>query len=57
MYFLRDLGFSGVARLQGVRSVLDRDVLTKRAMGMPERTFTAAGELLAPGIRRYQRTL
>ncbi|MNL17470.1 Amidohydrolase [compost metagenome] len=55
VYFLRDLGFSGVARLQGVRSMLDRDVLTKRAMGMPEATFTAAGDLLATGIKRYQR--
>lgn len=56
VYFLRDLGFSGVARLQGVSSVLDRDVLTKRAMGMPDATFTAAGELLSAGIKRYRRS-
>lgn len=55
VYFLRDLGFDAIARLQGNRNVLDRDVLTKRAMGMPEETFTTAGGLLAPAIGRYRR--
>lgn len=55
LYFLKDLGFDAIARLQGNRNVLDRDLLTKRAMGMPEATFTTAGELLAPTIRRYER--
>lgn len=55
VYFLRELGFNAMARLQGVGNVLDRDVLTKRAMGMPEQTFTTGGTLLAPTIRRYER--
>lgn len=55
IYFLPQLGFNAIARLHGVRNVLDRDVLTKRAMGMPDATFTTAGALLQPGIHRYER--
>lgn len=55
VYFLKDLGFNAIARLQGTPNVLDRDILTKRAMGMPEETFTTAGRLLEPTIKRYQR--
>ncbi len=55
VYFLRDLGFNAITRLQGTGNILDRDLLTKKAMGMPEETFTTAGRLLEPSIRQYQR--
>jgi predicted TIM-barrel fold metal-dependent hydrolase len=56
VYFLPDLGFNRVVQLQGIRNPLDRDVLTKRAMGLPDSTLTAAGRILESGLARWQRS-
>ena len=54
LVFLPDLGFNRVAGLEKDRHPLDRDVRTKRAMGVPEVVFTGAYELLKPRIDRWE---
>lgn len=56
LVFLPDLGFNRVAGLEKDRHPLDRDVRTKRAMGVPEEVFTGAYELLAPRIAHWEAT-
>lgn len=51
--FLHELGLEAL-RLQGIRHPLDRDVRTKKAMGVPEVCFTGASRLLGDRIRRWQ---
>lgn len=54
IYFLGQLGFNRVYSLERNRHPLDRDVATKRAMGMPEAVFTGAYELLEARIARWE---
>jgi predicted TIM-barrel fold metal-dependent hydrolase len=56
VYFLADLGFNRVRGLETNRHPLDRDVATKRAMGMPDSVFHGAHTLLAPRIARWEAT-
>lgn len=53
VYFLGQLGFGGVLKLEGLQNPLDRDVRIKRQMGMPEASFTYAYELLEKRITRW----
>lgn len=52
--FLPDLGFNRVFGLEKDRHPLDRDVRTKRAMGVPEEVFTGAWDLFGPRILRWE---
>jgi predicted TIM-barrel fold metal-dependent hydrolase len=54
LYFLGELGFGKVMTLERSRHPLDRDVLTKRAMGMPDSVFEGAYALLEKRIRRWE---
>lgn len=54
VYCLAELGFNRVLQLERNRHPLDRDVATKRAMGMPERVFTGAYDLLEPRIKVWE---
>lgn len=54
LYFLPALGFDTVLQLEKGRHPLDRDVRTKRAMGMPDSVFDGAYALLAPRLRRWE---
>lgn len=54
LYFLADLGFGRVLKLERSRNAFDRDVLTKRAMGMPDMVFEGAYALLESRIRRWE---
>lgn len=54
VYFLPELGFNRIRSLETDRHPLDRDVITKRAMGLPETVFTGAYELLASRIERWE---
>jgi predicted TIM-barrel fold metal-dependent hydrolase len=54
IYFLAELGFNTVMGLEKNRHPLDRDVATKRAMGVPDAMFTGAYGLLAPRIDRWE---
>ncbi|HEY9723176.1 MAG TPA: amidohydrolase family protein [Oscillatoriaceae cyanobacterium] len=54
LYFLGDLGFNRVFKLEAERNPLDRDAATKRAMGMPDSVFNGAYELLAPRIATWE---
>jgi len=54
LVFLPELGFNRVKHLERDRHPLDRDVRTKRAMGLPESVFTSAWHLLAPRIRHWE---
>lgn len=54
LVFLPDLGFNRVFGLEKDRHPLDRDVRTKRAMGVPEEVFTGAWDLLAPRVARWE---
>jgi predicted TIM-barrel fold metal-dependent hydrolase len=54
LYFLADLGFNRVRGLEANRHPLDRDVATKRAMGVPDPVFTGAYDLLAPRIAAWE---
>ena len=56
LVFLPDLGFNRVRGLEADRHPLDRDVKTKRAMGLPDVVFTAAYDLLGPRIRHWEAT-
>jgi predicted TIM-barrel fold metal-dependent hydrolase len=53
LVFLPELGFNRVCQLAKVRHSLDRDVLTKRAMGVPDAVFEGAWRLLESRVRRY----
>ncbi|MEB3203824.1 MAG: amidohydrolase family protein [Candidatus Sericytochromatia bacterium] len=48
------VGAAEAIRLQAVANPLDRDVLAKRAIGVPDAAFHRASALLAPGIRRVK---
>lgn len=54
LYFLPELGFDRVRRLSDRRNPLDRDVATKRAMGVPDSFLTAADALLGPRIDAWE---
>lgn len=54
VYFLAELGFNRIFHLEKNRHPLDRDVATKRAMGVPDSVFTGAYHLLAPRIDRWE---
>lgn len=54
LYFLGQLGFNRVFELERNRHPLDRDVATKRAMGMPEAVFTGAYDLLKDRIATWE---
>lgn len=54
LYFLADLGFNRIFQLEQNRHPLDRDVVTKRAMGVPEMVFNGAYNLLGPRIARWE---
>jgi predicted TIM-barrel fold metal-dependent hydrolase len=56
IYFLAELGFNRVMGLEKNRHPLDRDVQTKRAMGVPDSVFTGAYGLLAPRIAHWEET-
>lgn len=52
--FLPELGFNRVARIERTRNPLERDVLTKREMGLPESVFTGAWAVLGPRVRAWE---
>lgn len=54
LYFLPALGFGKVMALSTARNPMDRDVKTKRAMGMPDSVFEGAYGLLEGRIRRWE---
>jgi predicted TIM-barrel fold metal-dependent hydrolase len=54
IYFLAELGFNRVLGLEKNRHPLDRDVATKRAMGVPDSVFHGAYGLLASRIARWE---
>jgi len=54
LYFLPALGFGKVLTLEQSRHPMDRDVKTKRAMGMPDSVFEGAYGLLEKRITRWE---
>lgn len=52
--FLAQLGFGPTWQLERTANLLDKDVRTKRRMGMPESTFTAAYGLFKARIAGWQ---
>ena len=54
LVFLPDLGFNRVFGIERDRHPLDRDVRTKRAMGLPEEVFTGAWDLLKDRVVRWE---
>ena len=52
--FLPELGFNRVLKLERTRNPLERDVLTKREMGLPESVFTGAWAVLGPRVRAWE---
>ncbi len=56
LYFMGRIGLSMAFRVQRIGNILDRDVATKRAMGVPESVFTRAEEVLKTRLRAWVRT-
>jgi predicted TIM-barrel fold metal-dependent hydrolase len=54
LYFLADLGFNRVFDLNRNPHPLDRDVATKRAMGLPASVFDGAYQLLGDRITNWE---
>ncbi len=50
LYFMGRISFSLSLRIQRIGNVLDRDVATKRGLGVPESIFTKAEEVLKPRL-------
>jgi predicted TIM-barrel fold metal-dependent hydrolase len=55
IYFLSQLGFNRVFALERNRHPLDRDVATKKAMGMPDAIFTGAYDVMKDRIENWER--
>ncbi|MBC7543132.1 MAG: amidohydrolase family protein [Candidatus Sericytochromatia bacterium] len=52
--FLTQLGFDGTVKLERINHPFDRDIRTKRALGVPDATLTAAHTLLATRIAAWE---
>jgi predicted TIM-barrel fold metal-dependent hydrolase len=46
-YYVRELGFKEVLRLEKIKNLIDRDSEIKSILGYPEETFTRAADVLA----------